>query len=63
MRIAKQLTKNALLRLGYEVRRLTNEETGDIPDCKRFTDKEAQSYRAIGNLGELSIEECQLLVN
>ena len=61
MRTAKQLIKDSLLRLGYEVRRVTNEQRDDIPDCKGFTDKEAQCYRAIGNLGELSIEECRLL--
>jgi len=59
--MVKQLIKNALLHRGYEVCRLYNQEKRDIPNYKNFSYKEAQCYRAIGNLGQLSIEECRLL--
>jgi hypothetical protein len=61
MRTSKQLINKALFNLGYEVRRLNREGTGDVPGYKGFTEKESHSYQAIGNLGELSIDECRSL--
>lgn len=53
--------KRALRRRGYELCRLYDCERAEVPDHARFSFREAQWYRAIGNLGQLSLVESRLL--
>ena len=52
----KRITKRIIRGLGYEVCRLDQAE-----ELRGFSYKEAQCYRAMSSLGELSIEEIRLL--
>jgi len=57
----KQFIKSALLKRGVEINRLYPSERAEVPDDADFTFREAQWYRALGNLGQLSLVEARLL--
>lgn len=61
MNMAKNMIKGALHRRGYELCQLYEEERAEIPDHSNLTYKEAQCYRAMSNMGQLSISEARLL--
>ena len=57
----KNLVKSTLARRGYELCRLYDDERADLPPQARFDFREAQWYRALGNLGQLSLVEARAL--
>lgn len=57
----KRLVKSLIKGLGYELCQLYPAEIADVPLHQQFTFRESQAYRALGNLGQLSIEEARLL--
>lgn len=57
----KSLVKNLLRDRGYEICRLYDSEKAEVPMHERFSYREAQCYRAIGNMGQLSLVESRLL--
>lgn len=57
----KAAIKRALRSQGYELCQLYESEKSEVPQHEQFNYKEAQCYRAVGNMGQLSIEESQLL--
>ncbi len=57
----KVLVKNILKRNGYEVCRLYDSERAEVPRHATFTFREAQWFRALGNLGQLSLVEARAL--
>ncbi len=57
----KQTLKKIIGTFGYEITRLYPSEIADVPRHAEFTFRESQAYRALGNLGQLSIEEARLL--
>ena len=57
----KRMVKNILKRNGIEVCRLYDSERAEVPMHAAFTFREAQWYRALGNLGQLSLVESRLL--
>ncbi len=57
----KELIKHRLKRSGYELCQLDNTERAEVPEHERFSYREAQCYRALSNMGQLSIEESRLL--
>jgi predicted O-methyltransferase YrrM len=57
----KKLLKSALAARGYEVCTLYAREREEVPLHAQFTFREAQCYRALGNLGQLSLEEARAL--
>lgn len=61
MAIFKQQIKGALKARGYELCQLYDEEKREVPMHAQFTYKEAQCYRAMGNMGQLSLVESRLL--
>ena len=61
MSALKNLLKSTLRRNGYEICRLDDSEKAEVPHYDRFSFREAQCYRAIGNMGQLSIVESRLL--
>lgn len=61
MNIVKTVAKQVIAAAGYEGCRLSAAERLEVPDDLPMNFREAQSYRAIGGLGELSIEEARLL--
>ena len=56
-----QLVSSLLKLKGYELCQLYPGEAADVPLHAQFTFRESQAYRALGNLGQLSIEEARLL--
>ena len=61
MSYVKNLVKRVALSRGYEICQLYDSEKAEVPQHESFTYREAQCYRAIGNMGQLSIEESRLL--
>jgi len=59
--VFKNLAKNFLKRRGFELCRLYDAERAEVPQHETFTFREAQWYRALGNLGQLSLVEGRLL--
>lgn len=57
----KRLIRGALKQQGYELCQLYDEEKREVPSHEKFTYKESQCYRAMGNMGQLSIVESRLL--
>jgi predicted O-methyltransferase YrrM len=57
----KSIVKKLLQRRGYELCQLYDSEKEDVPDHANFTFRESQCFRAIGNLGQISIVEGRLL--
>lgn len=57
----KNLIKSALSRRGFEVCRLYDTERAEVPSHEAFTFREAQCYRALGNLGQISLVEARAL--
>jgi predicted O-methyltransferase YrrM len=57
----KSWIKSTLRRNGYELCQLYDSEKAEVPDHARMTYREAQCYRALGNMGQLSIVEARLL--
>lgn len=57
----KTLVKKMLKQRGFELCRLYDEERAEVPHHETFTFREAQWYRALGNLGQLSLVEARLL--
>lgn len=57
----KSLIKRILKSNGYELCSLYPEEREQIPRHAELSFREAQAYRALGNLGQLSILEARLL--
>ena len=61
MNMLKQWVKRGLKQRGYELCQLWDNEKAEVPQHERFSFREAQCYRALGNLGQLSIVESRLL--
>lgn len=57
----KNAVKGALKRRGIEVCRLYPSEREEVPQHESFSFREAQWYRALGNLGQLSLVEARAL--
>lgn len=57
----KQLIKAILKSSGYELCSLYPSEIEEVPLHAQFNFREAQAYRALGNMGQLSLEEARLL--
>jgi predicted O-methyltransferase YrrM len=57
----KKFVKSFLGSLGYEICRLYPSEIAELPVNTELTYREAQAYRALGNMGQLSMEEARLL--
>lgn len=61
IRSMKRLVKSLLRSQGFELCQLDGTEKSQVPHHDRFTYRESQCYRALGNLGQLSLEEARLL--
>lgn len=61
MSSAKDIVKQVMRSRGYEICQLYDSEKAEVPQHEVFTYREAQCYRAMGNMGQLSIEESRLL--
>lgn len=61
MKILKNAVKGFARIGGYEICRLYDSELAELPPGATFSYKEAQAYRALGNLGQLSIGEARFL--
>jgi predicted O-methyltransferase YrrM len=59
--VLKTVVKGALKRRGYELCSLYDTEREQVPQDQDFTFREAQWYRALGNLGQLSLVEARAL--
>jgi len=57
----KKLIKSFFQSFGYEICQLYPSERAEVPQHAEFSFREAQAYRALGNMGQLSIEEARLL--
>jgi predicted O-methyltransferase YrrM len=57
----KSMIKTHLKRKGYELCKLYDNERDDLPRDSDFTFREAQWYRALANLGQLSLVEARAL--
>lgn len=57
----KRLVKNVIRSSGYELCQLYDDEKKDVPSYRSFTYRESQCYRALGNMGQLSLIESRLL--
>ena len=57
----RKLSKRLFGSFGYEICRLYPSEVAQVPLHAQFTFRESQAYRALGNMGQLSIEEARLL--
>jgi hypothetical protein len=57
----KSVVKGLLKSQGYELCQLYDEEKREVPSFRDFTYKESQCFRALGNMGQLSIVESRLL--
>jgi hypothetical protein len=57
----KELIKRHLKGRGYEICQLYDSEKAEVPEHDRFSYREAQCYRALSNMGQLSIVESRLL--
>lgn len=57
----KDLVKGIIRRNGYEICRLYESERAEVPMHTKFSYREAQCYRALGNMGQLSLLESRLL--
>lgn len=57
----KTIVKRALKHRGIEICRLYDSEREDVPQHESFSYREAQWYRALGNLGQLSLVEARAL--
>ncbi len=61
MNMLKSLIKNNLRRYGYEICQLYDSEKAEVPLHEQMSYREAQCYRAISNMGQLSIVEARFL--
>lgn len=61
MGLIKNAIKGALKSAGYELCQLYDEEKREVPSHGSFSYKESQIYRALGNMGQLSLVEARLL--
>jgi hypothetical protein len=61
MHMLKNAVKSALKRRGIEIVRLYDAEREEVPQHESFSYREAQWYRALGNLGQLSLVEARAL--
>lgn len=61
MNVLKKWLKRGFKRHGYEICQLYDTEKADVPQHQQFSFREAQCYRALGNLGQLSLVESRLL--
>lgn len=57
----KSLVRRLLKMAGWELCRLYPAELEQVPLHAQFTYRESQAYRALGNMGQLSLEEARLL--
>jgi hypothetical protein len=57
----KRLVKNVIRSSGYELCQLYDDEKKDVPSYRSFTYRESQCYRALSNMGQLSLVESRLL--
>jgi hypothetical protein len=57
----KSVIKGLLKSQGYELCQLYEEEKREVPSFREFSYKESQCFRALGNMGQLSIVESRLL--
>lgn len=57
----KTVVKSALKRHGIEICRLVDLEREEVPFHESFSFRETQWYRALGNLGQLSLVEARAL--
>jgi predicted O-methyltransferase YrrM len=57
----KNAVKQVLKRHGYEICSLYDTEREQVPQHETFSFREAQWYRALGNLGQLSLVEARAL--
>lgn len=57
----KSMIKGVLKRRGYEICSLYDSERAEVPQHESFSFREAQWYRALGNLGQLSLVEARAL--
>jgi len=61
MGMLKDLIKSQLHKRGHEICQLYESEKAEVPLHQSFSYREAQCYRAIGNMGQLSLVESRLL--
>jgi predicted O-methyltransferase YrrM len=59
--VLKNAIKRALGKYGYEICHLYDAERAEVPFHETFDFREAQCYRALGNLGQLSLVEARAL--
>jgi len=59
--VLRRLAKSLLARRGYELCRLEPSERAEVPEHASLTFREAQWFRALGRLGELSLVEARAL--
>jgi hypothetical protein len=57
----KSLVKKLVRRSGYELCQLYESEKAEVPMYDQFSYREAQCYRAIANMGQLSLVESRFL--
>ncbi|MBC7704396.1 MAG: hypothetical protein H7274_10720 [Rhodoferax sp.] len=57
----KEFAKRAIRQRGYELCQLYDSEKAEVPLHAQFSFREARCYRAIGNMGQLSLVESRLL--
>ena len=60
-RVLKNLIKRVLRQRGYELCRLHEEEKGEVPGHEWMTYREAQLYRGMSFMGQISIAEARFL--
>lgn len=61
MSYISKLIKRVLASRGFELCRLSNEERQQLPTDLEMNYKEAQCFRALSNMGQISLEEARLL--
>lgn len=57
----KKLIKSVLRSYGYELCTLYDQEKKEVPGWQDMTYREAQCFRALGNMGQLSLAESRFL--
>ena len=57
----KSIAKSFLKNRGYEICKLQDSERAELPPRADFNYREAQWYRALGNMGQISIVEARAL--